>query len=106
VDLAGRVDVGAEALGGIVRARDVVHARVVGDVPDPLHELVHARVRSPVARSRVLRPAVQNELDGQIDVIPLRQASDLLRTKGGVVRDGKRAIAILPNSSIPAGPVP
>mmetsp|Transcript_4977 Transcript_4977/g.11553 ORF Transcript_4977/g.11553 Transcript_4977/m.11553 type:complete len:407 (+) Transcript_4977:157-1377(+) len=74
---AGGIDLGAESLGGFGRAGQVRGAGVVGDVSGGLDELVGAGVVSPVARSRTLRPAVQNKLDAQVDVVPLGLAGDL-----------------------------
>lgn len=75
-DLALRVDMGAESVRALRRARDVRHARVVGDVPDVLDELVRRGVPPSVARPGVVGAAVQNELDGQVDVVTLPEPCD------------------------------
>mmetsp|Transcript_14570 Transcript_14570/g.33663 ORF Transcript_14570/g.33663 Transcript_14570/m.33663 type:complete len:204 (+) Transcript_14570:501-1112(+) len=70
VGLAGGVHVSTKALIGIRRAGHVGHAGIVGNESIVLDEFVGGRVVSTVARTRHFGPAIQYELDAEINVVP------------------------------------
>mmetsp|Transcript_35917 Transcript_35917/g.86700 ORF Transcript_35917/g.86700 Transcript_35917/m.86700 type:complete len:268 (+) Transcript_35917:2-805(+) len=74
---ARRVDVLAESLVAIVRACEVRHACVVGDVALGLGEFVHTGMAPSPAAPRDARPAVQHVLHAQVDIIAGTSPCDL-----------------------------
>ena len=68
----GHVARGAAALGGLGAARLVHQAGLEGHESSLLDKLVGSRRGTPVARSGNLRAAVEDELDGEVDVGTLR----------------------------------
>jgi hypothetical protein len=71
------INVWAESLGRFITARQVRGARIVGDVPGLLDELVRAGMVPTMTASSVFGPAVEDELDRQVHVISLGVPCDL-----------------------------
>ena len=65
------------SVGGLLGTRDIGHAGIVGDVSRLLDKFVGLRVVASVTGSGILGSAVQNKLNGEINVVALRLAGNL-----------------------------
>ena len=68
---------GAETLGTLGRTSHVGQARVERDVTSVLNELIRRRVVTTMARAGHFSAAVEDELNGKIDLLPFALTSDL-----------------------------
>ena len=68
---------GAESLGTLGRTSHVGQARVERDVTSVLNELIRRRVVTTMARAGHFSAAVEDELDGKIDLLPFALTSNL-----------------------------
>ena len=86
---------GAEALGTFGRTSHVGQAGVKGDVSSVLDELIRRRVVTTVARAGNFSSAVENELDGEIDLLPFALPSNfdaISQSRNGTVRPARATV--------------
>ena len=68
---------GTETLGTLGRTSHVGQARVEGDVASILNELIRRRVITTMAGAGHFSAAVEDELNGKIDLLPFALTSNL-----------------------------
>ena len=67
---------GTNSIGTLLGTGNIGHAGIVGDISGLLNEFVGRSVISSVTRSGHFGSAVQNKLNGKINVVPLPLASN------------------------------
>lgn len=75
--VAGSINVLANSLGGFRRTRNIRLTGVVGDISSRLNELIRRRVVSSVTATRHFRPAVQDKLNREVNIVALTFAGNL-----------------------------